>query len=195
LATGRRMTAADGGRPFSSFHSGRSAEIQRAPQTFRWDGQLEPTEPIARATTMRCNHENLDVTACQPIENVVRKAWHPVAPNARGKLDTIPLRVLTDLDHCSIEGGEVTCPQSPSLFFIVGDVLKVFYPSRIAEEIAHLSRAWACRRTSSAATRFINPRSISAARRAASSNQSCSISLSERASRLERSCSANSARS
>ena len=113
------------------------------PQALRSNDQLEPAKPIARAPTMRCNHKNLDVTAREAIENVVRKARHSIAPNAGSKLGTIPLRVLTDLDHCSFEGSEVPRAESPSLFFVVGDVLKVFCPSRLVEEVAHLSKACA----------------------------------------------------
>lgn len=62
-----------------------NAGIQRAPQAIRWNDQSEPTEPVARATAMRRNHKNLDVSARYAIENVVRKAWHSIAPNAGTK--------------------------------------------------------------------------------------------------------------
>ena len=73
--------------------------------------------------------------------------------------------------------------------------LEVFDSRRFAEKVIHLSNARASSRTSSPATRWATPRSISSARRAASCNQSCAISSSDRRSRLESSCSARSARS
>ena len=157
-------------------------------------GMLEPTEPIAGTTTVRRDNKNLNVSAQLAIEDIERKSRYSIAPNARWKLHWIHLRVFTNLDHCSVKGGQVAFTEPTTLLLVVRDVLKVFNPCRLSKRVTHLSRAWAWRRTSSAATRFINPRSNSSARRAASRNQSCSISLSESESRLDRSCSANSAR-
>ena len=92
---------------------------------------------------MRRDHKNLDVSARLPIEDIVRKARHSIAPNTGSKLDAIPLWIFADLDHCRFKGGEVACAESPSLFFVVGDVLKVFNPRRLIEEVGHLSKACA----------------------------------------------------
>lgn len=92
---------------------------------------------------MRRDHKNFDGKARLAIQDVVRKAWHSIAPNAGGKLDAIPLRVFTDLNHCRFEGSEVACAEPPSLLLVVRDVLKVFNPRRLTEEEAHLSKACA----------------------------------------------------
>ena len=144
---------------------------------------------------MRCNHKYLDLHTRFTIQNAVGKARHPVPPNAWRKHNAKPCRMLTNLDHRGLKCREIPCAQTGSLLLVVGDVLKMFRPSRIAEEIAHLSNACASRRTSSAEMRLLTPRSISSARRAASCNQSWEISSSDKVSRLKRSCSANSARS
>ena len=89
------------------------------------------------------DHKNLDVNARQAIENVVRKSGHSMSPYAGSKLDAISLWVFTNLDHCRFKGSEVACTESPSLFFVVGDVLKVFNPRRLIEEVGHLSKACA----------------------------------------------------
>ena len=106
---------------------------------------------------MRRNNKNLHIGASLAIEDVVGKAQYSIKPNARGKLDTIPLRVFTDLDHRRLKGSKVAGAESRSLLLVVGDVLKVFNPCCLTEEVAHLSKAWAWRRTSSAGTRCANP--------------------------------------
>lgn len=92
---------------------------------------------------MRGHHKNLNVYACEAIENVVGEARHSVAPYAGGKLDSISLWVLTDLGHCHIKRSEVARTEPPSLGLVVRDVFKMFYPRRFAEEVAHLSKACA----------------------------------------------------
>ena len=52
-------------------------------------------------------------------------------------------RVRTDLDHCRVKGSKVAGAESVSLFLVIGDVFKVFNPRRLAEEVAHFSKAWA----------------------------------------------------
>ena len=114
-----------------------------APQASVWDDRLEPAEPIARATAMGRDHKILDVGARKAKEDVVRKSRHSIAPNAGSKLDAVSLWVFTDLDHCRFKGSEVACTESPSLFFVLGDVLKMFNPRRLIEEVGHLSKACA----------------------------------------------------
>lgn len=59
------------------------------------------------------------------------------------KLDAIPLWVIADLNHCRFKGSEVACAEPTSLLLVVGDVLKVFNPRRLIEEVTHLSKACA----------------------------------------------------
>lgn len=92
---------------------------------------------------MRGHHKNLNVYACQAIENVVREARYSMAPYAGGKLDTIALWVLTDLDHRLLKRSEVARTEPPSLSLVVRDVFKMLYPRRFAKEVAHLSKACA----------------------------------------------------
>jgi hypothetical protein len=92
---------------------------------------------------MRRNNENLYFVASLAIEDVVGKAQYSMKPNARCKLDTIPLWVLTDLDHSRLKGSKVAGAQSMSLLLVISDVLKVFNPRCVTEEVAHLSKAWA----------------------------------------------------
>ena len=133
------------------------AESQQAPQAGRLIDQLEPTQPVARPTAMRGDNKNFNFAARLPIQDVVRKAQYSITPNTRGELDTIRLRVLTDLDHCRLKGSKITRAETRSALLVVGHVLKVFDARRLAEEVVHLSKAWAWRRTSSAGTRFVNP--------------------------------------
>ena len=89
------------------------------------------------------NNKNLNIVASLAIDDVVGKAQYSIKPNAGGKLHPIPLRVLTDLDHCRFKGSKVAGAESMSLLLVVGDVFKVFNPRRLAEEVAHFSKAWA----------------------------------------------------
>lgn len=92
---------------------------------------------------MRRDHKNLNVRARLAIEDVVRKPRHSIAPNTGGKLHAVPLRIFTNLDHRCVEGSEIPCAEPGPLLLVVCDVLKVFNPRRITEEVTHLSKAWA----------------------------------------------------
>ena len=142
---------------------------------------------------MRRDHEHLDIRTGFAIQDTEGETWHSIPTNGRGKFDTKPIRMLTYLDHRGFERCKVPRTQTGPLFLIVGDMFKMFDACRIAEEIAHLSKACASRRTSSAEIRLAIPLSISSARRAASCSHSCATSSSDRASRLASSCSASSA--
>ena len=155
--------------------------------------RLKPAEPVAGSPTMRGDDQNLNVRLHQPVQYVVREPRHAVAPNARRKLNAIPIRRVADLVHRSIEGRQTPCAESCLASLVVGDVFQMFDSRRLVEEVAHFSKALACWRTSSAGIRWDSPLSISAARCAASANQRGSISASDKASRLESSCAANSA--
>ena len=89
------------------------------------------------------NNKNLNIVASLAVEDVVGKAQYSIKPNAGGKLHPIPLRVLTDLDHCHLEGSKIAGAESMSLFLVIGYVLKVFNPRCLTEEVAHFSKAWA----------------------------------------------------
>ena len=104
---------------------------------------LEPAQPVVRPPAMRGDNKNLNDAARLTIENVVRKARYSITPNTWGKLNTIPLWVFTDLDHCRLESSKISHAESRSTLFVVGDVLKMFNPRRLTEEVAHLSKAWA----------------------------------------------------
>lgn len=83
---------------------------------------------------MGCDHKYLDVNARLAIEDVVRKARYPISPNARGKLDAISPRVLTDFDHCRLKGSKIARAKSGSPLLVVSDVFKVFNPRRLTEK-------------------------------------------------------------
>jgi hypothetical protein len=122
---------------------GLNAAAQPAPQAVGCSGLLEPAEPVAWTTTMWRNHENFDVRAGLAIEDVVRKTRHSIATNAGSKLNAIPLRIFTNFDHCRFKSGKVARAESWSLLLVVGNVLKVFSPCCLIEEVAHLSKACA----------------------------------------------------
>lgn len=159
-----------------------------------WD-QLEPAEPVTRSPTMRGNDQNFNVRTHLPIEDVVGETWYTVATNTGRKFNAVSIRHFTDLAHCCIEGRQITCAESNLASLVVGHMLKVFNSRCVIEEVTHLSKASAWRRTSSDGMRLESPWSISAARCAASCNQRGSISASDSASRLDKGCAANSARS
>ena len=118
---------------------------------------------------MRRNNKNLNIVASLAIDDVVGKAQYSIKPNARGKLRFLGSEskfaqpkagpegsVLcteaklasdpnnrTNLDHCHLEGSKIAGAESMSLFLVIGDVLKVFNPRCLTEEVAHFSKAWA----------------------------------------------------
>jgi len=159
----------------------------------QWINDSKPAQPITRTTAMRCHHEHLDVRIQFAVQDVEGKSRYSIPANGRGKFNSKPIGMLAYLDHRGVERCKVPRAQPGSLFLIVGNVLKMFDACRSAEEVAHLSKACASRRTSPAGMRLVRPRSISSARRAASCNHSCATSSSDRASRLASSCSASSA--
>lgn len=104
----------------------------------RWG--LEPAKPIARTTTVRRDHKNLNVRVQLAVENVVREARHSIAPNTRRKFNAISVRVFANLDHGRFKGSKIACAKARPLLLVVGDVLKVFNPRRLTEKVAHLSK-------------------------------------------------------
>lgn len=106
---------------------------------------------------MRGNHQNFNVRVHNPIEDVVRKSWHAVPTNGRRELDSITIRSFADGPHCSIESQQVSCAESNLAGLVVGHMLKVLNARGFVKEVAHFSKAFACRRTSSAEMRLDNP--------------------------------------
>ena len=92
---------------------------------------------------MRRDYKNLNVRARLAIKDVVRKSRRSKAPNTGSMLHAVPLGVFTHLDHRCVEGSEIPCPEPGPLLLVVGNVLKVFNPRRVTEEVTHLSKAWA----------------------------------------------------
>ncbi len=86
-------------------------------------------------------------------KNIVRESRDTAKPNIRLKLYLEALRGLADARHGSFKRGKITCAKSESLALIISDMLKVFKSCRWIKEIAHLRRARASRRTSSAGMR------------------------------------------
>lgn len=153
-----------------------------------------PGCPMAWSPAMQRDRKKLDFRARLTIENVVRRARNAIPPDGWRKFGAKPLRVFANFDHRCFKGTEVPCAKAWAAPFGVGDVFKVRIARQRAEEVAHMSNAWAWRPTSAAETRMAEPWASSSARRAAPCNHSCSISASDHAPRLQRWCSASSAR-
>ena len=68
---------------------------------------------------------------------------YSMASNPGRMLDAISLRVFADLHHRRFKGREVACAETPPLLLVVGDMLKVFDPRRLIEEVTHLSKVCA----------------------------------------------------
>jgi len=145
---------------------------------------------MAWSPAMQRDRRKLDFRARLTIENVVRRARNAIPPDGWRKFGAKPLRVFANFDHRCFKGTEVPCAKAWAAPFGVGDVFKVRIARQRAEEVAHMSNAWAWRPTSAAETRMAEPWASSSARRAAPCNHSCSISASEHAPRLQRRCSA-----
>ena len=92
---------------------------------------------------MRGDDKNLNFGTRLAIKDVVWKAQYSTAANTREQLDTIPVWILANLDHCRLKCRKITRTECRLAFLIVGDVFKVFNPRRLAKEVAHLSKAWA----------------------------------------------------
>ena len=117
---------------------------------------------------MRGNDQNFNMGINNPIEDVVWKTWYAVLTNSWGELNAITIRRFADGSHCRIKSQQVSRAESNLAGLVVGYMLKVLNAGGFVKEVTHLSKALACRRTSSAGMRLDKPLSISAARCAAS---------------------------
>ena len=106
---------------------------------------------------MRGNDQHFNVRTHMTIEDVVGKTWYTVAANIGREFNAISIGGFTDFPHCCIEGHEITCTESNLATLVVGHMLKVFNSRGFIEEVTHLSKAFAWRRTSSAGIRLDNP--------------------------------------
>ena len=104
---------------------------------------LEPVEPVIRATTVRSDDQDLNVSTHLPVENVVREAWNTIAPNIWRELDPIAVRSFANLDHGCVKGTKITRTKTGLLRLVVSDVFKVLNSRRWVEEVTHLRSAWA----------------------------------------------------
>ncbi len=75
------------------------------------------------------------------VEDVERKSWDPITPNARRQFDWETFWICAHLDHCCVKGSKVALAESTKLRLIVGHVLKVFNPCSLGEKITHFNRA------------------------------------------------------
>ncbi len=106
---------------------------------------------------MWSNDQNFYLGTHHAIQDVERKPRHTKTPDARRKLNAIPARRFTHMNHCRIERSQVMGTETSLTIFIVGNVLQVFNPRRLMEEVIHFSRASASWRTTSAAIRWLPP--------------------------------------
>ena len=103
------------------------------------------------------NDKNFNVRVRPPIQDVVRKAWYSIAADTGRKLDSVAVWSFTDPDHCRVESGQITRPESRLASLIVGHVLKVLSSRGLVKEVTHLSKACASRRTTSEGMRPVKP--------------------------------------
>src|ERR1035437_4287113 len=88
------------------------------------------------------------------IEDVVGKTCYTVTANIGREFNAISIRGFTDFPHRGIEGHQITCAEANLASLVVGHMLKVFNSRGFTEEVTHLSKAFAWRRTSSAGIRL-----------------------------------------
>jgi len=94
-----------------------------------------------RATTVRSNDQDLNVSTHLPVENVIREAWNAITPNSWRELDPIAVRSFANLDHGCVKGTKVTPTKTRLLGLVVSDVFKVLNSCRWVEEVTHLRSA------------------------------------------------------
>ncbi|BCO26191.1 hypothetical protein MIZ03_1071 [Rhodoferax lithotrophicus] len=106
---------------------------------------------------MRRDDQNFNFPTHKPIENVVRETWYAKFANIWLKFNAKPIRGLADFIHSLIESRQTTCAKTMLTRLVVGDMLKVLNAGGFIEELTHLSKAFAWRRTSSAGMRLESP--------------------------------------
>ena len=70
--------------------------------------------------------------------------------NRRGKLDSITIWSFAHHTHCHIESQKISFAEPNLTGVVLGHMLKVLNARRFTEIVTHLSKAFACCRTSSA---------------------------------------------
>ena len=106
---------------------------------------------------MRGNNQNFNIRIHNPIEDVVRETGYAVLTNRRRELDSKTIWAFTYRTHCLIESQQVSFAKPNLTGLPVRHMFKVLNACGFVKEVTHLSKAFACRRTSSAGMRLDNP--------------------------------------
>ena len=150
--------------------------------------------PVSRLSAVMGEREYLDGSVDLSVDQVERKA-RQADPSKIGRADDSRAQwCLARERQCRPKRRVVPPAESGLTLLVVGHLLAVFASGLGVQPVVHRKSAATWDSSFSAVTRSTAPRSISAARRAASSSHNSETSLSVSASRLASSCSANSAR-
>ena len=106
---------------------------------------------------MRGNDQHFNVGINNPIEDVVRKAWHWVLANCGRELDAIATGRFAHIPHRFLESQQIASAESSLAGLVVRDMLKMLNARGFVKKVTHFNKAFACRRTSSAEMRLDKP--------------------------------------